>query len=133
MYQCRHFIIQELVSPAMYKERGNASWGLFDDRLLISLDALRDRYGPCIINDWHNGGARKWSGLRTPESPYYSPTSQHTFGRAADCLFLQKSAEEVRQDLIKVRAVEFPYITGLELNVNWVHVDVRNHTPLKVF
>lgn len=133
MYQCRHFDIQELVPPHIYEAMGDKAWELLDERSLITIDALRDHFGPIIINDWHSGGNRKWSGLRTPASPYYSETSQHSYGRAFDCLFLQVSIEKVRQEVLRTRAVKFPYITGIELNVSWFHFDVRNHTPVKCF
>jgi len=133
MYQCRHFVIQELVDPEIYKKRGNKAWELLDERALITLDALRDKFGPICVNNWHTGGKRKWSGLRTAESPYYSPTSQHSFGRAFDCVPLALDVESLRSQVIRDRQKNFPYITGIELGVSWFHFDVRNHTPLKVF
>ncbi len=133
MYKCRHFVIQELVDPEIYKLRGEKAWELFDDRALITLDALRDEFGPIIVNNWHFGGSRKWSGLRTSSSSYYSPTSQHSFGRAFDCLPKNISVEKMREEIIRSRNSKFPYITGLELNVTWIHFDTRNHTPLKTF
>ena len=87
MYICKHFKIQELVPPEVFKIRGEKAWELLDERALITLDAIRNRYGTTIVNDYDNGGKRKWSGLRTSESPYFSPYSQHTFGRAFDCVF----------------------------------------------
>jgi len=51
MYKCDHFKIQELVSPGVYKDRGDKAWELLDDRLLMTLDKLRERYGPIIVNN----------------------------------------------------------------------------------
>lgn len=133
MYVCKHFIIEELVPPHVYAERGEKAWELFDDRALITLDALRDKFGSITVNNWKWGGNRKWSGLRTPESPYYSPYSQHTFGRAFDCIFNKINTEDARHKVLKDRAELFPYITGVELKVSWFHFDCRNHTPVKVF
>lgn len=133
MYTCQHFKIQELVPPHVFEARGEKAWELLDVRALITLDAIRSRYGATIVNDYDNGGARKWSGLRTGESPYFSPYSQHTFGRAFDCIFLEAEVQDVREDVIKNREKWFPYITGLELNVSWLHFDVRNHRPIKLF
>lgn len=132
MYICKHFALHELVPPHVYKERGQKGWELLDDRALRTLDALRDRFGVITINNYEWGGERKWSGLRTPESPYYSPYSQHTFGRAFDCVFHEITAEEVRQTILKDKNA-FPEITAIELDVSWLHCDFRNTTKIKVF
>ena len=68
-----------------------------------------------------------WSGLRTPGSPFYSPFSQHSFGRAADILFGDIAAEEVRKDMQATpNAPEFDLINAVETDVPWLHIDVRN-------
>lgn len=127
MYTCEHFVIQELVPPKVYEARGEKAWQLLDERLLITLDRLRKRYGPMTVNNWHWGKDREWSGLRTPDSPYYSAYSQHSFGRAADCLFKNTTAEAVRQDILNHPEDEdFALIGSVELDVGWLHFDVRN-------
>ena len=134
MYKCKHFKIYELVDPVTYEIRGEKAWELLDDRALKTLDAIRDYFGvPITVNDWKWGGKRQWSGLRTAESPYYSPYSQHSFGRAFDCLVSGMAAQDVREAILKNRTKHFPYITGIELDVNWLHFDCRNHAPVKVF
>ena len=134
MYKCDHFKIQELVSPGVYKDRGDKAWELLDDRLLMTLDKLRERYGPIIVNNWANGGDRQWSGFRTPGSPFYSKYSQHSFGRAADCLFSRTTAGIVRQDiLLKPFDSAFMLIGAIELGVSWLHFDVRNCDRIKTF
>jgi hypothetical protein len=131
-YVSRHFVIQEYVPRSIYQKMGQTAWELLDDRLLMTDDALRDKFGPIIINNWHLNGDREWSGLRTPESPFYSPTSQHAHGRASDKLFKSVTSKEVRRYILDHPA-EFPYIHGLELNVNWVHSDIRNCSGIKTF
>jgi hypothetical protein len=131
-YRSKHFCIEEYVSPCVFADRGELAWELLDDRLLITDDALRDRYGRITINDWKWGGRRKWSGLRTSSSPDFSQYSQHTFGRASDKLFMEASVEEVRADIIKNKDL-FPYITSIELGTTWLHSDHRNCTILKTF
>jgi len=130
MYTCKHFAISELVPSQVYKERGDKAWELLDERLLITLDQLRDKYGPITVNNY--GSGREWSGLRTKDSPYYSPYSQHTFGRAADCLFSHAAVDEVRLDIQRYPQ-EFPFINSLELNVSWLHFDVRNCSRIKTY
>jgi hypothetical protein len=93
---------------------------------------LRDEYGPMTVNNYHWGGDRSWSGLRDPSSHYYSPFSQHTYGRAADIIFQDFHTEKVRQDIFDTPS-RFPYITGIELATSWLHIDVRNHEGIKKF
>jgi len=134
MYTCKYFRIEELVPRDVFNVRGNASWELLDEKILITIDRLRKRYGPMTINNWVWGGDRMWSGLRTSDSPYYSRFSQHSFGRAVDVLFKNITAEEVRQDILNNKNDEaFEYINSFESNVSWLHIDVRNCTRVKVY
>ena len=127
MYQCDHFDIHELVPPAVLRDRGDRAWELLEDRVLMVLDRLRRRYGKMTINNYHWGGDRMWSGLRTPNSPHYRPYSQHSFGRAADRLFDDITAEAVRQDILaNPNDPDFELIGSIELDVSWLHFDVRN-------
>ena len=132
MYKCKHFEIHELVPPHIYEKRGEKAWELLDERALITLDALRDRFGVATVNNYKFGGTRLWSGLRTPDSPYYSETSQHSLGKAFDVVFKYVQAEEVREFILNNRDL-FPHVTGLELDVSWLHFDVRNTNAIKVF
>jgi hypothetical protein len=134
MYRCEHFAIHELVPPHVYQERGERAWELLDERLLVTLDRLRRRFGSITVNNYHWGRDREWSGLRTKDSPFYSPFSQHTFGRAADCLFSGKTAEEVRQDILNhPDSPDFELIGSIELGVSWLHFDVRNCDRIKTY
>jgi len=134
MYRCDHFAIHELVPPQVFAARGEKAWELLDERLLITLDRLRTRFGPMTVNNYYWGHEREWSGLRTPDSPFYSPFSQHTFGRAADCLFSKKSAEEVRQEILAHPAdPDFALIGSVELGTAWLHFDVRNCDRVKQY
>ena len=127
MYKCTHFIIEELVPPQVFKDRKQKAWQLLDDRMLITLDRLREKYGSMTVNNWKWGGDREWSGLRTADSPYFSKYSQHSFGRAADVIFKTVTAEQVRQDMLANPDDEvFEYINSIELGVSWLHFDIRN-------
>ena len=128
MYKCKHFAIHELVPKKVYQYRGEKAWELMDDRLLITLDNLREKFGYMTINNY------QWSGLRTSDSPYYSPYSQHSFGRAADCLFKKVSIDEVRSDILNnPDNEEYKFINAVELKVNWLHIDIRNTGRIKAF
>lgn len=127
MYTCTHFAIHELVPQNVFHARGEKAWQLLDERLLKTLDRLRERYGSITVNNWYWGREREWSGLRTKDSPYYSDYSQHTFGRAADCLFKKYTAEKIRQDILaNPDDPAFELIGSIELGVSWLHFDVRN-------
>lgn len=134
MYQCKWFKIFELVPPFVYLARGDKAWQLLDARACATLDRLRERYGPATVNNYYWGGDRKWSGLRTPASPYYRPYSQHTFGRACDMVFRSATAEEVRRDILgNPDHPDFAYINSVELGVSWLHFDVRNCDRVMVY
>ena len=60
--------------------------GLIDRRLVMADQLLRDKFGSVTINNWWNGGNRNWSGIRTPDSPVYSQTSQHCFDKKTKIL-----------------------------------------------
>lgn len=144
-YKCKYFKIYELVDPEIYKKRGERAWELFDSRLLDTLDIMREYYydkynSVMIINTWKWGGKRKWSGFRTPSSKYYSPTSQHSHGRAVDFLLQDRKTkkyldtQKIRDEIIENQnSFEFEYITCIEQfeSMGWIHYDIRNFNKLK--
>ena len=130
----KYFKIHELVPKKMYDRYGQKAWRYVDVRLIESIDKLKEHFnlGTMTINNYFWGGDREWSGIRTPESPYYSYGSQHSYANAFDIVFSDYSAEEVRNYIIDNQH-EFPHIKGLELGVSWVHLDVRNEDVLVLF
>lgn len=125
----RHFILQELVDRPIFERFGDAGWQFVSPRLVMTLDALRDRYGPLKINDWHMGGGFHESGLRVPQTPTGAIWSQHKFGCAADIKPLKITPQELHDDVLR-HAEDFPLLTCLEAiesTPTWVHADVRNH------
>ena len=123
------FRIQEVVPEHIYNLRGEKAWELIDDRLIQTMDTLKTIFpeGSMTINNWLWGGNRNWSGLRTPDSPDYSETSQHSSGRAFDCVFSDYDEATVRKFIIDNPQM-FIHVTGIEDfdGMTWVHVDVRN-------
>lgn len=143
MYRCKHFEIRELVPPEEYRVMGDSAWWLLDVRMLMTLDALRKRYGMVIVNTWHSPvlqqhyGYRCQSGYRNrfhyaSVSEYFKSHSQHKYGRAADCLFASTTAAQVRKDILS-NPDWFPLITAVEDGVSWLHFDVRNCDSMMVF
>jgi uncharacterized protein YcbK (DUF882 family) len=131
MIKTKHFSIHELVPPEIYEKFGERAWMFIDPRLVLLIHQLREEFGRVSVNDYYWGGNRVASGLRVPTSPHYSPTSQHSHGRAVDMIFNDISASDVRKRMTenpeKWLAI-VPSIT-LESDVSWVHVDVRNNHP----
>ncbi len=130
----RHFKIEELVPREMFKKYGDKCWDFLDPQLIESIDTIKDRFsaGTATINNWLWNGNRNWSGIRTPDSSYYSPSSMHSWGRAVDIVFSKYSPDEVRQDIINNPDI-YPYIKGLELDITWVHLDTRSRESLLTF
>jgi len=118
--------LDEYIPENLYKrlqKKPHILIGLLDRRLIMADQMLRDQFGPVTINNWWDNGERNWSGIRTVESPYYSETSQHTWGRASDKIFKDATEQEVRE-YIKGMYEELG-ITCIEENVSWIHSDTR--------
>jgi len=124
-YKAKYFIIQELVPKSVYEDRGEKAWQLIDIRLIENIDSLRHQLGVALtINNWNAGGSRDESGLRIAGQRYYKQYSQHSFGRAVDIICSIK-AETIRQS-IRDKDIILPHPATFELDVNWLHMDVRN-------
>ena len=129
-----YFKIEELVPQKIAELLGDKAWDLIDEKLILTIDDIKRSFpeGTMTINNWLWNGGREWSGLRTIDSPYYSPTSQHTLGKAIDCVFSHYAVNDVRNDIISNIEL-YPHIKGIEMNVSWLHVDVRDRDTLLQF
>ena len=133
IYQPFYFTIEELVSKDTLNMSGESRcWWLMDDRILRAADLLREEFGAMVVNDWSRGGNFNNSGLRTPKYNRYSLTSQHSHGRALDLKPKRVTPDEVREAIIRDRD-RYHMITGIEMEVNWVHIDCRNFEGLFQF
>lgn len=130
----KYFRIEELVDKKTYEIRGEKAWELFSSDFITMIDTFKEMFpkGTITINNWLWGGNRQWSGLRTPDSPYYSPYSMHPLANGADMVFSAYSSEEVRAT-VKAKPVIFSMVRGLEDDVSWVHADTRNRDDLLIF
>ncbi len=121
----KNFKLTEFISKETWDKYGHGALKYLDDRIIKTCQKLRDELGiPLTINNWHYGGNRHESGLRVEGMKNYSPTSQHTFGRAVDIISAHMSAEEMRQHIYNNR-YNYPYIKAIERNVSWLHIDCR--------
>jgi hypothetical protein len=127
-----HFFLEELVCPDVYKKWGYIAWSFFDDRLLTTIETIRNKLGkPIYVNNWDSGGDFDERGLRcnfcnlvkTKTAAGILYLSPHIRGCAVDFDVEGMTAEEVRQWLVKNKII-LPYAIRLENNVNWVHLDV---------
>jgi len=123
----KHFKIHELVPKVLYDTYGEKAWRYVDVRLIETIDKLKEVFsdGTMTINNYYWGGNREWSGIRTPDSKYYSVGSQHSYGNALDIVWSEYTAEEVRQYILNNQE-EFPHIRRLEKDVSWCHLDLAN-------
>lgn len=127
-YKCQHFDITELVDKETFNKFGESAWMFFNPNVLMAIDGIRKFFNVSVtVNNWKSGGQFQWRGLRTLNCTDGGSYSQHRLGAAVDCDVKGKTAEEVRQVILKNKEHEyFKYINCIEDKVNWVHIDVRN-------
>lgn len=128
-YRPTYYKAQEWVPRSIFEAFGPArSFQFLDDRILITGDRLRKRYGPILLNTWHLGGPRDSCGFRRPDDPEGAPLSMHKLGKAGDFHFGDVSLEEVREELRAHPELEvFEFVTRVEMNTpSWLHLDVAN-------
>ena len=134
MYKCKHFKVQELVSPQVYQRYGEFCWKFFSDLIKIDLDTIREYHGYGItINDWIFGGKNfTQCGFRSNLEPMVK--SKNTLYCSAHCMAkafdlhssysnfkLYKDIEELKnKGLLKaIRRIESRKST----KDGWVHID----------
>jgi hypothetical protein len=121
----KHFKVQEFVPEEVYRELGNMSMLLIDSRMVKTADAIREYFGvPMNINDWCFGGNIQYRGYRPLYSCVGAKWSQHKFGRALD-IVSRIPASEIRKAILDNQE-DFPFVSAMEDDVNWLHVDCRN-------
>lgn len=141
IYKCRHFILQELVCPHIYKKFGEQAWSFLDDRLLQTIDLIRDKLEkPIWINNWDSGGRYDERGYRCIQCSIVQDAiekevlyaSAHTRAQAVDFNVEGLTVYQVRAWLIGNPSV-LPYPIRLEKNApTWNHLDVCNTGKNKV-
>ena len=131
MYIPDHFKIYELVPKDIYEsypvKKHINLWFLFDDRVLYTQDRLRKRYGKMICNTWFWGGEFQYRGWRPQDCEYGTLLRQHKRGGGIDSAPQETAVEAIRQDILADPwHDDFKYITCIEENTSWLHVDCRN-------
>lgn len=119
----------------------NVGWGTLPSEQAVHIhqetlelaEEIRALIGPFSVNNYNNGGTRKFCGFRDDRCPQFSPTSQHSIGNAIDGHPARMSAEEARRLIRKaVASGGLPTLGGIELNVPWLHFDRRPRVGGKV-
>jgi hypothetical protein len=89
LYKPKYFALQELVCPHVFNAFGVRAWSFFDERLLMTMDFLRDQWGvPIYVNNWDMPAAtRKRLGL---------PLFDERGGRCIQCDLVKKACTEGR-------------------------------------
>lgn len=137
MYICKYFKLYELLPKSLYKNE-NTGWNMIDERLLRTIDFVRELLGvPLTVNTWKQGGPRGFSCARTPDSKEYSKGSYHSVRpdrlvMACDMVSNKLTAAEMRK-IIKDNADKLPYPVRLENGVSWLHIDVVEKPGYKVY
>ena len=134
MYKCKHFKIQELVSPIVYSQWGDKAWMFFDEDVLQDLDTIRETYGsPIIINNWATG--LKQCGLRSNmdemvKSKKTLYLSAHTMGKGFDLHCKYGHNQKLWQhcyNLIKSKKLKaFNGLEDYKKTNGWVHIQRTN-------
>ena len=132
-YRPKWFELYELLPPEVYTYQDLVSdkdqqpgWSYLDERLLITLDIVRDIIGkPLICNTWCQNGSRMNAGYRTIGCSVGAKKSMHKEGKAADLLCRDYTAEEMRQIII-ANQDKLPYPIRMEADVTWLHIDVKD-------
>lgn len=138
-YRCRYFTIKELVNPTLLKQIGETvAWTLFDENILRSADALRNKYGAITIN----ADGLTDCGLRDPQSKTGAKYSMHKIGRALDghIVTIEKAAASIKDanqrkqykikeyNRVRQELLKDPNFNKLnfEDNISWLHFDTGN-------
>lgn len=132
-YRPKWFQLYELLPPEAFsyedmtlpKDR-QPGWYKLDERLLITLDVIREIIGkPLICNTWFQNGSRRDSGFRTFGCKIGAQKSMHKEGKAADLVCPDYTAEQMRQMIVENQD-KLPYPIRIEKDVTWLHIDVKD-------
>ena len=139
MYKPKYFKIKELVNAEILKNTPESVlWLIFDDRLLMCADLIREKCGVCTVNasGLSDCGLRDWT---TKTGAKYSA---HKFGRALDLHIRSielefagnkagkvKAYNKVREVLMADKRFE---CLNFENNISWLHIDTFNR-PSRLF
>lgn len=140
MYIPTKFKPYELVDKVTYNSNGDASYSLIDEKLLRFLDGLSTSLEltfhkriRLVCNNWYWHKAPtapdyfQWRGLRTSKYKLYRSTSYHAKGKAVDLDSPDMSSKDLIDYVLEHQHEDWCLcIGGIEIGVNWLHVDLRD-------
>lgn len=132
--KAKHFVIEELVYPELVSKQGDRAWMWLRPDAIASLDAIREKFGTCTVNNYKWGGPRIASGLRPLVGGVGAAMSLHRFGAAFDVVPHKATPVEVYEYILANQS-QFPHIRRLEnahLTKTWLHFDVANTQSDKI-
>lgn len=145
-----HFSIEELIPPVpllpapmqkAYAADPKSLFRCFDLLALVTLERLRERYGPCVVNNWKAFSKEdaldfsksyifRFSGFRPWECEEGATLSEHRMFRAFDAKFKNVTPAEIWADMQKdINLRVFEVIQRIEAfeGMTWYHFDVGQH------
>lgn len=125
-----NFQIHEFVPKETYAKWGDQKSTWFIDPLIVQIaQALRDEFGPMVINGLLNGHQYNYSGYRPPDCKEGGKESQHRFGRGIDSKFKNFTVQEVYKKILENENLWLKRgLTTLEdisHTPTWLHCDCR--------
>lgn len=127
-----HFDLREFVDPITYAQKSSAAIDLIDRKLIGIAEFIRNKIGqPVTINNWHNGGQFKESGLRNKNTSTGAKLSQHKLGKAIDTKVNgydgQKWYDFVKENAKELYDLGVRRIEDKSLATTWLHIDTKEH------
>ena len=136
-FKCRNFALYELLPKELYVDE-ETGWDMFDEKLLKTIDAVRDILGIGLTcNNWKFGGKRNYCGARTKDSDVYMYGSYHSVRpdrkvMATDLISPKMTAAKMRQVLVE-NSSKLPYPVRIEAGVSWLHIDTASVVGYKIY
>jgi len=127
-FQLYELYPKDIFEKGMSEPNGEQKlWQMWDDRILYTIQHLRNRFGSMVCNTWYWGGNSQYRGWRPFDCPEGEKFSIHKAWKAVDLISKNFTATDIRSQILADPFHEdFKYITCVEMNVSWLHVDTRN-------
>lgn len=127
-YCPKHFKLAELVDPWFLAMPEDQVWDMLDENALRAIDALRDKFGPLLIN----GRGYTESGLRRSDTKTGAKFSMHKVGKAFDLKPLQKGVtvtmmfDWIMANKAEAYAMGIRRVEDIKYTPTWIHVDAKD-------
>lgn len=148
----KNFDVREFVPPEIYNRFGDKSTWFVDEKIVkiaefyksFFFDYYKKRNGDTlkavyiIVNSWHYGGGKKWSGLRYEGCGVGVSLSQHKFKSGFDCEIMLKFKDgtKIEANYVEVhKAIQdnevlfmsngVTTVEDVRIAKGWLHTDTR--------